>query len=230
LIEIHGWLRHINLGDALSESPNLRLITSAELLEEHHRGTLLLDTRPAEQFASLHIRGSIQISLMGYFAAWAAILIDPKQKLVLIVEHEKSAREAHNRLTRVGIQHVIGYSPVQENEWRRLGIELGSISTQRCLNLVPMLATDSSLQLIDVRSRAEWLKGHLPRAISMPLLELPGKTAAIKGPNVNLVYCHEGYRATTAASILMREGADNIGILIDGVEGWSASGFPLETP
>jgi enterochelin esterase-like enzyme len=28
-----------------------------------------LDTRPAEQFAALHIRGSIQISLMGHFAS-----------------------------------------------------------------------------------------------------------------------------------------------------------------
>jgi rhodanese-related sulfurtransferase len=44
------------------------------------------------------------------------------------------------------------------------------------------------------------------------------------------VYCHEGFRATTAASILLRESSSNIGILIDGVEGWSALGLPLEVP
>jgi hypothetical protein len=31
-----------------------------------------------------------------------------------------------------------------------------------------------------------------------------------------------------AASILLRESAGDIGILIDGVEGWLASGLPLE--
>jgi hypothetical protein len=46
----------------------------------------------------------------------------------------------------------------------------------------------------------------------------------------SLIYCHQGYRATTAASILLRESSSNIGILIDGVEGWSALGLPLEVP
>jgi rhodanese-related sulfurtransferase len=44
------------------------------------------------------------------------------------------------------------------------------------------------------------------------------------------VYCQEGYRATTAASILMRESDGGVAILIDGVEGWLASGLPLEMP
>jgi hypothetical protein len=33
---------------------------------------------------------------------------------------------------------------------------------------------------------------------------------------------------STAASILLREGAGEMGILIDGLEGWSAVGLPLE--
>jgi rhodanese-related sulfurtransferase len=38
------------------------------------------------------------------------------------------------------------------------------------------------------------------------------------------VYCHEGFRATTAASILLRASVGDFDILIDGVEGWSALG------
>ena len=86
------------------------------------------------------------------------------------------------------------------------------------------------MQLVDVRSRAEWLKGHLPGAISVPLLELDSRMQTIDMSKPSLVYCHEGYRATTAASILLRESSSNIGILIDGVEGWSALGLPLEVP
>ena len=93
-----------------------------------------------------------------------------------------------------------------------------------CFN--PILA----LQLVDVRSRAEWLKGHLPGAISVPLLDLDPNNRPFDPSKPSLVYCYEGYRATTAASILLRESAGDVGILIDGIEGWSALGLPLELP
>ena len=214
----------------MSGAPKLKPLTAAELVEEQRRGTLVLDARPAEQFASVHIRGSIQISLMGNFASWAAILIKPTQRLALVAENVEGAQEAHTRLIRVGLGHVIGYSLADETQWRNEGIDLASISIQRCANVRQTLEHHPSLQLVDVRSRAEWLKGHLPGAISMPLLDLEPKARSIDPSKRSLVYCHEGYRATTAASILLRESAGDIGILIDGVEGWLASGLPLETP
>ena len=208
----------------------LQMITAAELARERRNGALLLDTRPAEQFADIHIRGSIQISLMGNFASWAAIIIDPAQKLILISEGANGAREAHNRLTRVGLSNILGYSLADENEWRRKGLELASISVERCEHIRQILQSDSPVQLVDVRSRAEWLRGHLPGAISLPLLDLDPKRQLIDPSKPSLVYCHEGFRATTAASILLRgSGAADLGILIDGVEGWSALGLPLET-
>jgi hydroxyacylglutathione hydrolase len=207
----------------------LQLITAAELARERRNGALLLDTRPAEQFADLHIRGSIQISLMGNFASWAAIIIDPTQELVLISEDANGAREAHNRLARVGLTNILGYSLADQNGWRREGLELASISVERCEDIRQTLQSGSTVQLVDVRSRAEWLRGHLPGAISLPLLDLDPKNQLIDPSKPSLIYCYEGFRATTAASILLRESAAAIGILIDGVEGWSALGLPLET-
>ena len=64
----------------------------------------------------------------------------------------------------------------------------------------------------------------------MPLLELHSEAASIDFSSPSLVYCREGYRATTAASMLLRDYATDIGILIDGIEGWQASGLPLEVP
>ena len=214
----------------MSGSSKLRLLTAAELVEEQRRGTLVLDVRPAEQFASLHIRGSIQISLRGHFASWAAILIKPTQKLALVAENVEGIEEAHTRLIRVGLGHVIGYSLADETQWRKEGIDLASISTQRRASVRQTLEHDPSLQLVDVRSRAEWLKGHLPSAISMPLLDLDPKKRIIDPSKPSLVYCHEGFRATTAASILLPESAGDVGILIDGVEGWLELGWPLEMP
>lgn len=214
----------------MPESTKLPELTAAKLAEGQRNGTLILDTRPAERFATIHIRGSIQISLLGHFASWAAILLDPSQRLILISENATSAHEANSRLARVGLGAVIGYTIASQQQWRRQGIELASISTYRCTDVSPLSQEDQTLQLVDVRSRAEWLRGHLPGAISLPLLELDSKAHSIDPSKKNLVYCHEGYRATTAASLLLRKSAADIGILIDGIEGWSECGLPLELP
>lgn len=163
----------------MSDSSQLRFLTATKLVEEIRGGALVLDTRPAEQFAARHIRASIQISLMGHFSSWAAIIIDPAQKLILIAENAQRAQEAHNRLVRVGLKHVIGYSLADEKQWRAAGLELGSISIERCEQILRNLESDSFLQLVDVRSRAEWLKGHLPGAISIPLLDLHSRAHVI---------------------------------------------------
>jgi len=150
--------------------------------------------------------------------------------LVIIAENEQFAQEANTRLQRVGLGQVIGYSVADERKWREANIEVASISTQRCADVQQILERELSVQLVDVRSRAEWLKGHLPGAISVPLLDLESSVRRIDPSKPSLVYCHEGFRATTAASILLRESARDMGILIDGVEGWCASGLPLEVP
>jgi len=214
----------------LPASTKLRLLTATQLVEEQQTGTLILDVRPAETFASLHIRGAIQIGLGGPFSSWAAMLLRPKQKIVIVAEDEGSAQEAKTRLERVGLADVVGYSLADELRWREQNIDLASISTAHCSDVRETLQRESSMQLVDVRSRAEWLKGHLPGAISVPLLDLESSKQRIDPSKPSLVYCHEGFRATTAASILLRESSSDIGILIDGVEGWCASGLPLEVP
>jgi rhodanese-related sulfurtransferase len=214
----------------LSDSSTLPLLTHAEIAKEVRYGTLVLDMRRAEQFAAFHIRGAIQISLMGNFSSWAAIIIDPAQQLLLIAEDARAAQEARNRLERVRLDNVIGYAIADADQWRRAGLELGSIPIERCEDVRQNLASPSSPQLVDVRSRAEWLRGHLPGAVSLPLLDIDSAKDVIDPSRTALVYCQQGFRATTAASVLLRNGALQVGILVDGIEGWSALGLPLEIP
>jgi rhodanese-related sulfurtransferase len=214
----------------VQRSAPLRSLTTAEVLHEQVKGALLVDTRPAERFASLHLQGAIQLGLQGPFASWAAILIRPTQALVVLASDSIDAQEARVRLARVGLDDVIGYAVTEERRWRDDGIGVASIAVHRCRSLQKILENDPSVQIVDVRSRSEWLKGHLPGAISMPLLDVDSSGQCIDRSRSSLAYCQEGYRATTAASILLRHGAREIGILIDGIEGWLAAGLPLETP
>ena len=213
----------------------LRLMSATQLLEEQERGALIVDTRAAESFARLHARGAVQIGLVGPFASWAAMLLQPRQKVLLVADDSRHAQEAQIRLERVGLLRVIGYALADPGEWRMAGIELASFPTRRSEDIFGSLRSDPSLQLVDVRSRAEWLKGHLPGAVSLPLLHLrPGHSALDRRIAVpsrrTFVYCREGFRATTAASLLLRQGACAIGVVIDGFDEWSRLGLPLQVP
>jgi rhodanese-related sulfurtransferase len=213
----------------LSE-PSLKPLAAEQIGKEQRRGALILDTRATEQFASFHIAGALQIGLMGSFASWAAVLIKASQKLLLVVEDVSRAQEAQSRLARVGLEKVIGYTLADEKLWRRDGIEVANLPLLRGEKIRRALQQkEHSLQLIDVRSRAEWLKGHLPGAISLPLLELNSKIGSIDLSKPSLIYCEEGYRATTAASILLRHKSSDIGILMDGIKGWRIDGHAGET-
>jgi rhodanese-related sulfurtransferase len=57
------------------------------------------------------------------------------------------------------------------------------------------LESGSPLQLIDVRSRAEWLKGHLPGAISLPPQDLNPNTNPLDLSKPSLTYRQEGFIA-----------------------------------
>jgi rhodanese-related sulfurtransferase len=217
----------------LSESAKLQQLAAAQIAREQRRGVLILDTRAAEQFASFHIPGAMQLGLRGPFASWAAILLEPTQKLLLIADDATSAQEARVRLARVGLPHVVGFALADEKHWQHNGIKLASVPIHRCKDERRNLPGDRPVQLIDVRSPAEWLKGHLPGAISIPLLAINSEAASIDFSKPSLVYCQEGYRATTAASMLLRGNAGDVGILIDGIdgiEGSQACGQPLATP
>lgn len=214
----------------MSESLQFQQLTAAQLGMEQRRGALILDTRPTGEFASFHIPGSMQIGLMGSFASWAAILIEPSQRILLVSENANRAQEAHSRLARVGLENVAGYTLADKQQWQQYGLALTSLPIYQCEDVCRVLRADPSPLLIDVRSWAEWLQGHLPRAISMPLLELDGQTASLDPSKPILVYCQEGYRATIAASMLLRRHAGDIGILSGGVQEWQACSMPLETP
>ena len=75
--------------------------------------------------------------------------------------------------------------------------------------------------LIDVRTRQEFLEGHLEGAILIPYYEISKKVADII-PNKNqaiIVYCQNGGRSQKAYKTLNNMGYNNIYNLKSGIEG-----------
>ena len=150
----------------MAGSLKLQQFTAAQIAQEQQRGVLLLDTRAAELFAAAHIRGAMQLGLRGPFASWAAILIAPTQRLLIVAEDVASAQEAQIRLARVGLEHVAGFTLADEKQWRRHGIRLATLPILEGEDGRRNQQEGRTQQLIDVRSSAEWLKGDLPRSLT----------------------------------------------------------------
>ena len=67
--------------------------------------------------------------------------------------------------------------------------------------------------IVDVRSRLEFLFGHLPDAVCIPVDRLPDamvKRADVKPESRILVYCASGARSATAATQLRTAGFRNV--------------------
>ena len=65
--------------------------------------------------------------------------------------------------------------------------------------------------LVDVRSQGEFQSGHLPRAIHIPLDEVPSKIDIIASlPQPIILYCHSGHRSGIAADYLQQHGVEQV--------------------
>jgi rhodanese-related sulfurtransferase len=88
---------------------------------------------------------------------------------------------------------------------------------------------EGPVQLVDVRSPAEFERGHVPGAINVPLDQLSRRSlvAIDLGQPVYLV-CKSGGRSQMAVHRLHADGVEGLVNVVGGTDGWIALGLPLE--
>jgi glyoxylase-like metal-dependent hydrolase (beta-lactamase superfamily II)/rhodanese-related sulfurtransferase len=173
-------------------------------------GALMLDVRPAQEFAKAFVPNSINIGLEGSFAPWVGAMIpDIKQELLLICE-PGSEEEVVTRLSRVGYDHVIGYLRGGVEAWKRAGKELDTIQSISADNLADILEKEPSSNILDVRKKSEYLSEHLLQAENMPLDFINQSMEKIDKEKTYYVHCAGGYRSMIFVSILRARGYDKL--------------------
>lgn len=60
--------------------------------------------------------------------------------------------------------------------------------------------------IVDVREKEEFLDGHIPMAINLPLGDIRQGNISLPKGKVLIVYCETGGRSTVAASVLWDKG------------------------
>ena len=192
-----------------------------EVLRLQSEGAVVLDTRPAMEFAVAHVPGAIHIALTGQYASWAARLLGLDRRFIICGEDEVHVQESRLRLARVGIENVIGYLAGGIAGWIRAGQEADYIPQLGVAELRDLLATEpDGVQVLDIREPAETEAAAIPGSLRIPLGQLTARAAEVDRDKLVVVHCKGGYRSSIATSLLRREGVRNLANLTGGFDAW----------
>jgi hydroxyacylglutathione hydrolase len=209
----------------LAQLPTLVALPPREVLRLQEQGAVVVDTRPAMEFAVAHVPGSIHIALTGQYASWAARILGLDTRIILTGEDAEHVRESQVRLARVGIENVAGYVDEGVAGWIQSGLDLDYIP-QITVQDFAELKQKEDVRVLDVRERGELSTGVIEGSISIPLGELVARAGELERDKLIVVHCKGGYRSSIATSVLRRAGFRDVANLTGGFDAWQISGHP----
>ena len=87
-------------------------------------------------------------------------------------------------------------------------------------------AVNAGATIIDVREPSEYVDGHVPGAMLIPMGELPARTAELEHGAPVYVVCASGNRSARMTGFLRSAGFDAYSVA-GGTIGWARSGRPV---
>ena len=100
------------------------------------------------------------------------------------------------------------------------------------LDAVPSIDVDTAAAigdrsvLLDVRENQEWMGGHAPTAVHIPMSELPARVDELDRTQTIVCVCRSGNRSARVTAWLCAQGFDARN-LTGGMQTWSTIGHPM---
>ena len=82
--------------------------------------------------------------------------------------------------------------------------------------------------LLDVREPEEWVEGHAPAAVHVPMREVQDRLTEVPKDRLVVAICRSGARSRAVAALLQAEGSDVVNT-IGGMQAWQAFGLDVVT-
>jgi hydroxyacylglutathione hydrolase len=111
--------------------------------------------------------------------------------------------------------------------WRTSGGELSILPQWTVHDLSLALAQRPDLVVLDVRQPAEWTGGHIPDATFLTGAELTRRVGELPLNRPIATICGSGYRSSVAASLLKRQGCEEVYNVLGGMQAWEQGGLPI---
>lgn len=197
----------------LGERAPLQQFEANALREQLEGEAVLIDTRPRDVFVKGAVPGSLHIPAGKSFATWAAWAIDPKTSdkgVILLAGDEERANELRDKLARIGIDNVVGYTT-----------SLEGLDTQP----VPVVEPEDLDELgdpfiLDVRTKSEYEAGNIPGAVQLHGGRVLWDLDKLPKDRPIVTHCQSGARSAVIASALRSAGFQDVLELEGSYEAW----------
>ena len=196
--------------------PDLSPPRRADAEEIRHRiesGEWVVDLRDRVAFSAGFVPGSYCFPVNESFASYLGWILPWKAPVTLLGETPEQVAQAQRELVRIGIDRPAAAATGKPEDWTA-DRPLASLRRATFGELAGQAGPAGQIRhvvVLDVRRRLEWEAGHVANAVHIPFSDLPGRAGEIPGGDV-WVYCHSGYRAMVAASILAARGRHVVSI------------------
>jgi glyoxylase-like metal-dependent hydrolase (beta-lactamase superfamily II)/rhodanese-related sulfurtransferase len=192
-------------------------------------GAIVIDARTNDQFDEAHIPGALSASAYDTgFATKVAQVTAPDSELIVVAASDGYEAEAAELLGAVGLR-VSGFLEGGMTAWRSEEREVARVELIDVEELAARLEGSTSPLVLDVRNGDEFERGHIPGSAHIPYAELPDRLAELPRDRPIAAVCSGGKRSGLAASLLQREGFDDvIHVGHGGVARWRGLGREFE--
>lgn len=204
----------------LGDGPLVEKMDPAKISEAVTKATVL-DLSPTAVFAEGHLPGSINIP-SHMLGAWAGWLVDYGHPTFLVGERSQ-IDEAAMTLSKIGVEDIRGF--VTREQAQAAGLLTETYDTVDAAHLAASLEK-GTVELIDVRSDAEWKAGHIEGATHHFLGRLPKTAGSLPEDRKVVVQCRSGARSAIGVSVLQAAGIKQAINLQGGFLAWKSAGMP----
>ncbi|QSZ66329.1 MBL fold metallo-hydrolase [Methanofollis aquaemaris] len=205
----------------LGEAPSMRPMTAGAVENAAGRGAVLVDLRGPSAFAGGHIPGSLNIweagisAYLGYYAGY-------DQPIIFVDDAASAPRNAETQARRLGFDTIDGYLAGGMRAWYRSGRPIARCGTCSVREVEPGAKDQFILDVRDVATRLA--VGTIPGSHSIPVEEIVGRIDEVPGYKKILVYCNTGFKGSLAASVLLKNGCQDVTNILGGMSAWIEAG------
>ena len=132
-------------------------------------------------------------------------------------------------LIRGGYDHIIGYLKGGIEGWYNVGFTTEHLHLLTVHELKAKINSGEKLTILDDRGEDEWNDGHIKGALHMYVGRIRERMAEIPNDKPAVMICNVGHRAGLGASILLREGCQEVYSVLGSMKAWKAAGYPVTT-
>jgi glyoxylase-like metal-dependent hydrolase (beta-lactamase superfamily II) len=218
----------LNRGSLVEGFGTPAALTPYEVEEAVAGGALVIDGRTNEQFDEAHIAGALSTSAYDTgFATKVSRVAAVGADVIVVAASDGDELRAAELLSAVGIP-VRGFLAGGMTAWRTEERPVSRIELIDPDELAARVAGPEPPLVLDVRNGAEYAGEHIPDSLHIPYGEIAGRLEELPRDRPIATICRGGKRSGLAASILQREGFEDVVHVGQGVGVWRAGGHPVQ--